>query len=147
MTFVVAFDGTPQSRMGLVRAVELAPPTIDVIAFAVVPQGNAAWARSRDLLEDDEPYALSKIVGGLDEMASAVSERVVFEYETTDRYAPTGRISHKIRAFARDVDAMMVFVGSRDAGGIVTSLQSVGTQVASDDRYDIVIVRRRDRLS
>jgi hypothetical protein len=40
----------------------------------------------------------------------------------------------------------MVFVGSGNAGGIVSSLQSVGSSVASDDAYDVVLVRRQQPL-
>lgn len=146
MPFVVAFDGTPESRMGLERAVELAPPTITIVAFAVVPTKNTDWARERGLLDPNEEFTMARVTGRLQEIATDVDERVTFEYATVDRYAPTGRISHRIRAFARDEDAKMVFVGSKSAGGIVNSLQSVGTQVASDDRYDIVIVRRPESL-
>ncbi|WP_323676052.1 universal stress protein [Halorubellus sp. PRR65] len=144
MTFVVPFDGTGQSRIGVERAVELAPPSVRVVAFSVVPRKNADWARERGLLDAGESWGNELVISRLQERAHDVSDAVSFQHTTVDRYAPTGKISHEIRAFARDVDATMVFVGSTDAGGIVSSLQSVGTHVASDDAYDVVLVRRTE---
>jgi hypothetical protein len=37
----------------------------------------------------------------------------------------------------------MVFLGSENAGHIVTSVNSVGASVAAEDSYDVVIVRDR----
>ncbi len=38
----------------------------------------------------------------------------------------------------------MVFIGSENAGHLVTSISSVGGSIASDDAYDVVIVRHRN---
>lgn len=146
MTFVVAFDGSQPSCVGLRRAVELAPPSVRVVAFSVVPREHAEWARDRGLLDADEEYGDERVVSRLQDRAHDVDDDVVFQHTTVDRYAPTGKVSHEIRAFARDVDATMVFVGSTGAGGIVSSLQSVGSSVASDDAYDVVLVRRQEPL-
>jgi nucleotide-binding universal stress UspA family protein len=146
MTFVVPFDGTEPSRMGLVRAVELAPANTRVVAFAVLPKRNSDWARERDLLDDDEAFQYERVVGRLQRRAHDVSDDLSFQHTTADRYATTGTISRKIREFAHDVEATMIFIGSREAGGIVTTLQSVGTQVATDKDFDVVLVRRFDRL-
>lgn len=144
MTFVVPFDGSEQSRVGVRRAVELAPRAVRVVAFSVVPRKHAEWARERGLLDPGESWGNELVVSRLRERAHDESDAVTFQHTTVDRYAPTGKISHEIRAFARDVDATMVFVGSTEAGGIVSSLQSVGTHVASDDAYDVVLVRRTE---
>lgn len=146
MTFVVPFDGSEPSRMGLVRAVELAPRTTRVVAFAVIPRQNGEWARTRGLLEDDEDFQYERVVGRLQKRAHDVEDDLSFQHTTTDRYATTGTISRKIREFAHDVDATMIFIGSDEAGGIVTTLQSVGTQVATDKDFDVVLVRRFDRI-
>jgi len=147
MTFVVPFDGSEQSRVGILRAVELAPRSVRVVAFSVVPRKNAEWAEERGLLDGDETYSNERVVSRLQDRAHEVGDVVDFQHTTVDRYAPTGKISHEIRAFARDVDAKMVFVGSIRAGGLVSSLQSVGSSVASDDAYDVVLVRRQGSLS
>ena len=146
MTFVVPFDGSEPSRVGIRRAVELAPASIRVVAFSVVPRKHTEWARDRGLLDADEEYSNERVVSRLQDRAHDVDDDVVFQHTTVDRYAPPGKISHEIRAFAREVDATMVFVGSPRAGGIVSSLQSVGSSVASDDAYDVVLVRRQDPL-
>ena len=146
MTFVVPFDGSERSRVGIRRAVELAPASVRVVVFSVVPRGNAGWARDKGLLAQTEAYGNERVVSRLQERAHEVDDDVVFQHTTVDRYAPTGTISHEIRSFARDVDARMVFVGSPHAGGIVSSLQSVGSSVASDDAYDVVLVRRQEPL-
>jgi nucleotide-binding universal stress UspA family protein len=146
MTFVVPFDGSEQSLVGVRRAVEVAPPSIRVVAFSVVPRKHSDWARERGLLDATEEYSYERVVSRLQSRAHDVDEDVVFQYTTVDRYAPTGKISHEIRAFAREADAKMVFVGSTSAGGIVSSLQSVGSNVASDDAYDVVLVRRQEPL-
>jgi hypothetical protein len=44
---------------------------------------------------------------------------------------------------AREVDASMVFVGSDNAGRLVSSLSSVGDTVVAEGSYDVVIVRNR----
>lgn len=146
MTFLVPFDGSDPSRVGVRRAVELAPRSIRVVAFSVVPRKHTEWARDRGLLEADEEYSNERVVSRLQDRAHDVDDDVVFQHTTVDRYAPTGTISHEIRSFARDVDAKMVFVGSEQAGSIVSTLQSVGSSVASDDAYDVVLVRRQEPL-
>jgi nucleotide-binding universal stress UspA family protein len=147
VTFIVPFDGTEGSRWGLIRAVELAPPQMRVVAFAVIPRQNRDWARNRGLLDADEDFQYERIVGRLQDQAHAVEDDVTFQHKTVDRYAPTGKISHEIRSFARDIEATVVVIGSRDAGGIVNSLQSVGSSVASDESYDVVLVRRFQPLA
>ncbi|WP_092817806.1 hypothetical protein [Halopenitus malekzadehii] len=37
----------------------------------------------------------------------------------------------------------MVFIGSENAGQIVTGITSVGATVAAEDAYDVVIIRTR----
>jgi hypothetical protein len=41
----------------------------------------------------------------------------------------------------RECDASLVFVGSDNAGRMVTSISSVGGSVAADTAYDVVVVR------
>ena len=44
----------------------------------------------------------------------------------------------------READASMVFIGSENAGNLVTAVSSVGAHVAANDQYDVVIVRHRE---
>ena len=66
-----------------------------------------------------------------------------FEHRTVDRYAPSGKISTEVTKMAEQEDASMVFIGSENAGRVVTSVTSVGGAVADDSNYDVVIVRNR----
>ena len=45
---------------------------------------------------------------------------------------------------ARDEDASVVFIGSDNAGSLVSSVSSVGSTVAADEAYDVFIVRHED---
>jgi nucleotide-binding universal stress UspA family protein len=67
-----------------------------------------------------------------------------FRYEVVGRRATPGTIASRLREQARAADASMVFVGSENAGRLVSSLSSVGETVAADDAYDVVIVRHRE---
>jgi hypothetical protein len=62
-----------------------------------------------------------------------------FHHISVGRNSPSGTISNKIRKAARDKEASIVFVGSRNAGRIASSL-SVGSSVTSDRAYDTMIV-------
>lgn len=142
MTYVVPFDDQRLSRVALDRAQSYASLTEErVVAVSVVPK-NPGYARERDWLGPDESFdaqrILKRLAGSVDEIAPAAE----FEYVLADRYASPGTISSKIRRTARKLDATVVFVGSENAGRMLTTLRSVGHSVAADDTYDVHIVRR-----
>jgi hypothetical protein len=142
MVFAVPFDGSDLSAAALVRAVEFSTVLEeDVVAIAVIPEGNNEYARQRDWIEPDERFDLNTVVGRLHRQVTDVAPSADFKHETVDRYAPPGRIASKLRELATDADATMVFIGSENAGRIVTGIGSVGARVAADDEYDVVIVR------
>lgn len=142
MTFVVPFDGSDLAAAALVRAAELAAVMDEsVVAVAAVPEGNADYARERGWLGPDEPFDLESVVGSLRERVDALAPTAEFRSVTVDRYAPPGTIAGRLRRVAREEDASMVFVGSENAGSLVTSISSVGGSVAAEDAYDVVIVR------
>lgn len=144
MTLVVPFDGSELAEAALVRAVEFGEVFEEsVLAVSVVPKGNEEYAVDRGWLEPDEPYELNAIVGRLHRQVTDLCPSANFRHVLVDRYAPAGTISVRLRNVARDVGASMVFVGSENAGQIVTSVASVGSNVATDDEYDVVIVRHR----
>jgi nucleotide-binding universal stress UspA family protein len=144
MTFVVPFDGSELAAAALVRAVEFGDVLDErVVSVSVIPDGNAAYARERGWLEADEPFDREAVVATLHEDVAALAPNAEFRYETVGRRATTGTISKRLREIARKEDASMVFVGSENAGHLVSSLSSVGGTVAADDAYDVVIVRHR----
>jgi nucleotide-binding universal stress UspA family protein len=141
MTYVVPFDDQRLARVALDRAHSYAGLTDErVVAVTVVPK-NPSYARERDWLGPDESFdaklVLERLAGEIDSIAPDAE----FEYVLADRYASPGTISSKIRREARNLDATVVFVGSENAGRMLTTLRSVGHSVAADDTYDVHIVR------
>lgn len=142
MVFFVPFDGSDLATAALVRAVQFSTVLEeDVLAVAVIPKGNTNHARDRGWLEDDEHFDMRTIVRRLRERVAEVAPGAAFEYYAVDRYAPPGTVAGKLKRVARDHETSMVFVGSQNAGRIVTGLSSVGAKVAAKDAYDVVIVR------
>ncbi len=144
MTFVVPFDGSALAEAALVRASQFSAVFEErVLAVVVVPDGNERYARERGWTEPDEAFDLSEVVGSLHEQVTDLAPNVDFRHETVDKRAPTGAVTNRLKRVAREVDASMVFVGSENAGRMVTGLGSVGSSVAAADAYDVVIVRNR----
>ncbi|MFC3958168.1 universal stress protein [Halovivax cerinus] len=144
MTLVVPFDGSELAEAALVRATEFG--TVfdeDVLAVSVVPNGNADYARERGWIDPDEDFDREAVVSTLHRQVTDLCPSADFRHKLVDRYAPTGSIANRLRAVARDEDASMVFIGSENAGHLVTAVSSVGGTVATDASYDVVIVRHR----
>lgn len=142
MTLVVPFDGSELSEAALVRAVEFSTVLDeDIVALVVVPQGNRKYALERGWLNDEESFDLRRVVARLHEQAVFLAPEADFKHITVDKYATSGTIASRIRKFATSEDAAMVFIGSENAGRIVTGVGSVGTKVAGEPTYDLVIIR------
>jgi nucleotide-binding universal stress UspA family protein len=142
MTLLVPFDGSPLAGAALDRAVQFADAFGDsVVAVAVVPIGDTDYARDRGWIETGEQFDYDAIVSTLREQADERAPDAEFRAERVSRGVQAGSIARIIRRTARELDAAMVFVGSDNAGRLVTTLSSVGGNVASDRTYDVVIVR------
>lgn len=148
MTIVAPFDGTPLSKAALRRAGDLAD-VFDkcVVAVTVIPNSNARYARSRDWLDDNQPFDPETVVTTLSEEVSSLVPEADFEYEVVSRYAQAGEIASKIRRVARNRGADIVVIGSDNAGNIVSNVSSVGSSVAADNEYDVMIVRNTTSLA
>jgi nucleotide-binding universal stress UspA family protein len=140
MTLLVPFDGSDLSKAALVRAAQF-DGLLDegVIAVTVVPRGNATYARERGWIGGAEPFDAERIVTGLRAAVAEIDPDAEFRYEVVDRYAPSGGIARVLRRVARDTDTTIAFVGSENAGRIVTGL-TVGSVVSADRGYDTMIV-------
>lgn len=144
MTLVVPFDGSELAEAALVRATEFGNVfEEDVLAVSVVPKGNADYAREHGWIDPDEEFDMGSVVSTLHEQVTDLTPSANFRHKVVDRYAPSGTISNRLRKVAREEDASMVFIGSENAGHVVTSVSSVGGSVAADASYDVVIVRDR----
>ena len=144
MTVVVPYDGSELARAALVRAAEFG--TVfdeDVLAVTVIPRGNTEYASERDWIGPNESFDRDSIVSNLREEVDEVAPDGQFRGEFVDRYARSGTIANRVRQIARENDASMLFIGSENAGHMVTSLSSVGSGIAADGEYNVVIVRHR----
>ncbi|WP_135824680.1 universal stress protein [Halorussus ruber] len=142
MTIVVPFDGSELSEAALVRATTLGDAFEErVLALTIVPEGDVQYARERDWLGPDEEFDVQTIVGRLHERVAEMAPQADFWHETVGRYASSGTIASELRGAAKDADASLVAIGSDNAGHMVTSIHSVGSTVASDESFDVLIVR------
>lgn len=145
MTFVVPFDGSDLAEAALERAVQFQQVREDdILAVSVVPRGNEQFARDQVGIELGESVVYDSVVGRLQAQVHRIAPDAQFRHEAVDEYAPVGTIANRLRRTIRDVDASMVFIGSENAGRIVTTLGSVGTSVAAEGNYDLLIVRSVD---
>lgn len=144
--YLVAYDGSEYAKGGLLRAVEYADPSrVEVEAFAVVPD-SARFAREQGWVSTTDAYEFGRIVGELHEQVTTLAPEATFQYVSVDGGTSPGRIASEIRSRAVDRDAEVVFVGSENAGRIITSVSSVGGAVASEQEYDVHIVRNSPRV-
>ena len=143
MTLVVPFDGSTLAEAALVRATEFGNVfEEDVLAVSVIPQGNEEYAEEHGWIEPDEEFELESVVSTLHKQVTGLCPSADFRHKVVDRYAPSGSIAKRLRKVAREEDASMVFLGSENAGHLVSKM-SVGSTVATGDGYDVVIVRDR----
>ncbi|CCQ37051.1 UspA domain protein [Natronomonas moolapensis 8.8.11] len=145
MTFVVPFDGSKLAETALVRAREFSDVLEEesVVAVVVVPNENTEYARDRGWLRPEEPFETDSVVERLHKQVMALAPSADFRHLAVDRYAPLGTIASAVRDFANETGASMVFIGSENAGHMVTGISSVGSNVATEDAYDVVIIRNK----
>ncbi len=144
MTLIVPFDGSELAAAALVRATEFGSVfEEDVLAVSVIPKGDTEYAREHDWIGQDEEFDLESVVSTLHEQVTELCPSANFRHKLIDRYAPPGSIAKRLRKVANDENASMVFIGSENAGRLVSVVGSVGGIVATDKSYDVVIVRDR----
>jgi len=144
MTLLVPFDGTELAETGLVRAVEFdAVFDEGVVAVSVIPDGNTEYAREAGWIDGDERFEMEAITARLRDQVSALAPHAEFRTETVGQYAASGTIAKRVRRAAHEEDASMVVIGSKNAGHLTVSVTSVGGTIATDDAYDVLIVRNR----
>jgi nucleotide-binding universal stress UspA family protein len=145
MVIVVPYDGSDLSRAALERAAEFADTLdADVRVVTAIPSRNRKYARKRNWLGDDEEFNPETVVSRIRQQVEGISPAANFEYEVVGRYAQAGEIASQIRKHAKSEGAELVVIGSENAGRIVSSVSSVGSSVATDDAYDVLIVRHTD---
>lgn len=157
MTFVVPFDGTDLSRSALASArlysiafedstseiVEWLLPEqpLDVVAISIIPESRR-YAQRKGWIREDEDFNPREIAEELHKDVANITPNANFQYERIDGVASVGTISARIRQKAYELDASVLFIGSENAGRLVTPLSSVGHSIAADQRYDVHLVRK-----
>lgn len=156
MTFMVPFDGTRLARtaLGTARqyslALEAAPHDVvewllpgqhvDVVAVSIIPQ-SARYAREKDWIRDDEEFANRKAVEELHRQVTDIVPYANFQYVRVAGSARAGTISTRLRQQAEELEASIVFIGSENAGRIVTPLSSVGRGLAAEQAFHVYLIR------
>jgi nucleotide-binding universal stress UspA family protein len=140
MTLVVPFDGSGLSKAALVRAAQFERVLGEtVVVVSVIPNNNARYARERDWIGSTDPFDTETVVSLLRDAVTELAPTAEFHPLFVDKYAARGTIANRIRKFARDHDASMMFLGSENAGRVVSAL-TVGQSIAGGHSYDKVIV-------
>jgi nucleotide-binding universal stress UspA family protein len=142
MTFLVAYDGSPLARAALARAAEFAAPIeASVVVVTAIPKRNATYAREHGWLAAGEPFDVDAVVDAVSSEVARLAPEATFDHVTVGRRASPGTVAAEVRRAADRVDADVLFVGSRAAGTMNPPVSSTGATIASDDDYDVVIVR------
>lgn len=158
MTYLVPYDGSELAKSALVRArlhaiaLDEAPSDVrkhvfreeplEVVAVSIVPD-SARYAREKGWIRDDEEFRTRHVVERLHREVTDLDPSASFQFERVDGEATAGTISRRLQRKAGELNATMVFIGSKNAGRIITPLTSVGGGVAAEQDYDVCIVRRR----
>lgn len=146
MTLLAPFDGSELSTAALEKAAEFGEfRDEDVVVLSVVPD-DADFARDRGWIGDGEPLRIETVEARLQDHALSVAPEATFRTEIVDSDEPTATatasVVRAIRRVADEVDASVVFVGSENAGSVIRPDTSVGSSVASDQGYDVYVVRK-----
>lgn len=141
MTFIVPFDGTPLARAALARACTYGEALVEeVLAVSVVPDDDL-YAMEKGWVDSTDEFEQVAVAGTLEQMVADVDTDAVFEWRPTSEPSAEA-IIEEIETVTASVQPAAVFLGSENAGQIVTPLSSVGGGVAADEDYDVHIVRK-----
>lgn len=146
MTLLVPYDGSELATTALEKAAEYSDlMDEELVALTVVPDDDE-YARERGWLLPDEAFDPRSVADRLGDRVEEVAPEATFRAEVVDSDEPTStpttNVVRTIRSTAGDLGASLVFIGSENAGSVTTPLSSVGGPVASDQHYDVYVVRR-----
>lgn len=139
MTFVVPFDGGGLSKVALYRASEFAARLdTEVVAICAIPP-NERFAEQEGWPTD--PFSVERVAEYLEAEVRKLAPDATFAYRKIEPRPPARTVAARLRKMARDHDADVVFLGSRNAGRLAAPASSVGAGLATDVAYDIYLVR------
>lgn len=116
-------------------------PLSGVRHYPAGPSAAHANQRSSFWISPREDFDLDEVVSELHSQVVDLAPSANFRHKVVGRHASSGTISKKIRRVAKQENASIVFLGSDNAGRLVSSISSVGANVGSDTAYDVLIVR------
>lgn len=146
MSIVVAYDGSPLSKLALTKAKNLADGVdTKVIAVAVVPD-DPDYATNRGWNWNGDEFDPDGILRHLHEEIVEHAPACEFHSEITATSDP-GDIAGAIRTIAVEQDADIVVIGSENAGQITQLVigepGTVGQSLADGYDFDVLIVRSK----
>jgi nucleotide-binding universal stress UspA family protein len=149
MSLLVPFDGSPLAAQALERAATFGDLLDeDVVALTIVPDDDD-YARGRGWITEGEPFDPDTIATGMQSRVSEIDPEATFRVERVSSDEPTAtattNVVREIRRVASEIEASVVFIGSENAGSVISPQSSVGSPVANDQRYDVYVVRGPDR--
>jgi len=135
------YDGSYLSNAALTRATEYAEALDeDVVAVTVIPEDHKGYAIDKNWLDEDEEFDVQTITSSVHEQVVEIAPEASFRHERSPTSAPEA-IATEIQRIADDEIPSVVFLGSDNAGRVVTPVTSVAGTVADDAEYDVHIVR------
>ncbi len=141
MTFLVPYDGTALSAAALTRSTTYGAVNEQaVVAVSVIPS-DPRYAAAKGWIRTPTAFDRKQVVAQLEASVEQIAPTATFRYVLTERFPQPGTIVTKIRRVAEHVGAEVIFIGSDNAGRMVSSITSIGSGVASSKRYDVHIVR------
>ena len=146
MALLVPFDGSELATKALEKAATFGDLLDEEVVVVTVIPDDADYARERGWITRGEPFDSEAIAGGLQSRAAEVAPEATFRTERVSSDEPTAtsttEVVREIRRIAVEIDASVVFIGSRNAGSVIAPQSSVGSPVAKGQRYDVYVVRQ-----
>jgi len=141
VTFLVPYDGSYLADAAPARATEYAAALdADIVAVTVIPEDDEGYSRDKNWVEADEAFDVQTVASFVHKQVVNIAPEASFRYERSPTSSPE-RISTEIQRVADEEVPSVVFLGSDNAGQIVTPVTSVAGNVAKDAEYDVHIVR------
>lgn len=145
MTLLVPFDGSPLASKALEKGSMFGDLLDEELVVLTVVPDDAEYARDRGWITEGEPFNPEAIETGIRDRASEIAPEATYRTERVSSDEPTAtsttNVVREIRRIAAEIEASVVFIGSENAGSVIAPQSSVGSPVASDQRYDVYVVR------
>lgn len=145
MSLLVPFDGSKLATIALEKASTFGDLLDEELIVLTVIPDDADYARERGWIARGEPFDVEAIEAGMQKRVEGVAPEATFRTERVSSDEPTStattNVVREIRRVAADVEASVLFIGSENAGSVIAPQSSVGSPVASDQRYDVYVVR------